>query len=134
MAKIVRFPGRRAAEPPRFDAAALRRVSYTRHRMSTQIESTQKIEAQFRVGEWLVEPSLNRVARDGASVQLELKAMDVLLCLAGRPGELIDKRELVDAVWQTEFVSDNTLTPVSYTHLTLPTTIELWSCGGGGGG
>ena len=78
--------------------------------MSTQIESAQKIEAQFRVGEWLVEPSLNRVARDGVSVQLELKAMDVLLCLAGRPGELIDKRELVDAVWQTEFVSDNTLT------------------------
>jgi len=110
MAKIVRFPGRRRAPPTSADFAAFRGVSYDRHRMSTQIESAQKIEAQFRVGEWLVEPSLNRVSRDGGTVQLELKAMDVLLCLAGRPGELIDKRELVDAVWQTEFVSDNTLT------------------------
>lgn len=110
MAKIVRFPGRSTAQPPSADFAAFRRVSYSRHRMSTQTEINQKIEAQFRVGEWLVEPSLNRVARDGVTVQLELKAMDVLLCLAGRPGELVDKRELVDAVWQTEFVSDNTLT------------------------
>jgi WD40 repeat protein/DNA-binding winged helix-turn-helix (wHTH) protein len=75
-----------------------------------QVERAQKIEAQFRVADWLVEPSLNRVSRDGVAVQLELKAMDVLLCLAGRPGELVDKHELVDAVWQTEFVADNTLT------------------------
>jgi len=78
--------------------------------MSTQVERAQKIEAQFRVADWLVEPSLNRVSRDGVAVQLELKAMDVLLCLAERAGELVDKRELVDAVWQTEFVADNTLT------------------------
>ncbi len=110
MAKIVRFPGLDSAQPPSADFAALCGVSYDRHRMATQIESAQKIEAQFRVGEWLVEPSLNRISRNGVTVQLELKAMDVLLCLADHAGELVDKRELVDAVWQTEFVSDNTLT------------------------
>jgi len=110
MAKIVKFPSRREAFPLSADFAAFHCVQYDRHRMSRQIESAQQIEAQFRVGEWLVEPSLNRVARDGAAVQLELKAMDVLLCLADRPGELVEKRELVDTVWQTEFVSDNTLT------------------------
>ena len=110
MAKIVRFPGLRAGQPPSADFAAFRGVSYDCHRMSNQIESAQKIEAQFRVGEWLVAPSLNRVSRNGATVQLELKAMDVLLGLAERPGELVTKHELVDAVWQTEFVSDNTLT------------------------
>ena len=26
------------------------------------------------------------------------------------------------------------IAPVSYTHLTLPTTLNSWSCGGGGGG
>ncbi|MGD8440349.1 MAG: transcriptional regulator, partial [Holophagae bacterium] len=110
MAKIVRFPGRRAARPPSADFAAFRGMAYDHHRMSRQVEKAQKIEAQFRVGEWLVEPSLNRVARDGVTVQLELKAMDVLLGLAEHSGELVTKHELVDAVWQTEFVSDNTLT------------------------
>jgi DNA-binding winged helix-turn-helix (wHTH) protein/WD40 repeat protein len=64
----------------------------------------------FRVGEWLVEPSLNRVSWGDEATQLEFKAMDVLVYLAARAGELVDKRELQDAVWQTEFVSDNTLT------------------------
>ena len=92
------------------DFAAFPCTSYTDHTMPTQVESAQNIEAQFRIADWLVEPSLNRISRDGASIQLELKAMDVLLCLADNAGELMDKRVLLDAVWQTEFVSDNTLT------------------------
>ncbi len=110
MAKIIRFPGRRAAEPPSADFAAFHGVAYSRHRMSTQVESVQKIEARFRVGKWFVAPSLNRVMRDGDEVQLAFKAMDLLICLAERAGELVEKRELVDTVWQTEFVADNTLT------------------------
>ncbi|MEX1309096.1 MAG: winged helix-turn-helix domain-containing protein [Candidatus Sulfomarinibacteraceae bacterium] len=78
--------------------------------MSTQLESAQKIEARFLVGEWLVEPTLNRVMRDGASVQLGFKAMSLLICLAERVGDVVDKRELVDLVWQTEYVAENTLT------------------------
>jgi WD40 repeat protein/DNA-binding winged helix-turn-helix (wHTH) protein len=57
-----------------------------------------------------VEPRLNRLGRGGTKVQLSFKTMDVLVCLAGRAGELVTKRELMDAVWQVEFVSDNTLT------------------------
>ena len=110
MAKIVKFPSKPGEFPPSADFAAFPCASYTDHTMSTQVESAQNIEAQFRIADWLVEPSLNRISRDGASIQLELKAMDVLLCLADHAGELMDKRVLLDAVWQTEFVSDNTLT------------------------
>ena len=110
MVKIVKFPSRAGEFPPSTDFAVSQRLSYNYDKMTTQVEIVQKNEAQFRVAEWLVEPSLNRISRDGVSVQLELKAMDVLLCLAGRPGELVTKHELVDTVWQTEFVSDNTLT------------------------
>jgi DNA-binding winged helix-turn-helix (wHTH) protein/WD40 repeat protein len=78
--------------------------------VASQVEHIQRIESRFRVGGWLVEPSLNRLSRDGTSVQLALKVMDVLLCLAARPGELVAKHELTDVVWQTEYVSDNTLT------------------------
>jgi DNA-binding winged helix-turn-helix (wHTH) protein len=64
----------------------------------------------FTVGDWLVEPSLNRLSRGGESVHLELKLMEVLVHLAGRPGELVSKRELMDTVWQVEVISDGTLT------------------------
>ncbi|MGD8440771.1 MAG: winged helix-turn-helix domain-containing protein [Holophagae bacterium] len=78
--------------------------------MSSQVESAQKIEARFLVGDQLVEPTLNRVVRDGSAVQISFKAMDLLICLAERAGEVVDKRELVDLVWQTEYVADNTVT------------------------
>ncbi len=65
--------------------------------------------ARFWLGDWLVEPSLNRISRGAASVQVERKVMDLLVYLAGRAGEVVDKREIQDAVWQTEFVSYNTV-------------------------
>lgn len=64
----------------------------------------------FTVGDWLVEPSLNRLSRSGESVQIELKLMEVLVHLAERQGELVSKRDLMDAVWQVEVISDGTLT------------------------
>jgi DNA-binding winged helix-turn-helix (wHTH) protein len=64
----------------------------------------------FRVGEWLVEPSLGRLSHGEGTVQLELKVMDVLVCLAARPGQLVTRKQLTDRVWATEFIADNTLT------------------------
>ncbi len=110
MGRIVRFPGQSTPIRPTGALSVRTAPSYTLDKMATQVEILQRIESPFRVGSWLVEPSLNRLSRDGASVQLALKVMDVLLCLAGRPGELVSKHELADTVWQTEYVSDNTLT------------------------
>jgi DNA-binding winged helix-turn-helix (wHTH) protein len=64
----------------------------------------------FRLGDWLVEPSLNRLSRGDTTIQLELKVMDVLVCLAKRAGEVVTRQEIIDRVWATEFISDNTLT------------------------
>ncbi len=64
----------------------------------------------FMVGDWLVEPDLGSISREGTRVRLEPKVMDVLQCLSMRAGELITKRELTDCVWQVEFISDNRLT------------------------
>ncbi|MEJ2190666.1 MAG: winged helix-turn-helix domain-containing protein, partial [Acidobacteriota bacterium] len=36
--------------------------------------------------------------------------MDVLLCLAEQAGELVERQQIVDRVWATEYISDNTLT------------------------
>jgi DNA-binding winged helix-turn-helix (wHTH) protein/TolB-like protein/Tfp pilus assembly protein PilF len=68
------------------------------------------MEGDFRLGEWLICPQLNTVQSDGGAVRLEHKFMLVLVCLAGRPGEVISKDELIRTVWADTFVTDDVLT------------------------
>ena len=68
------------------------------------------MEGDFRLGEWLIRPQLNTVQSDGGAVRLEHKFMLVLVCLAGRPGEVISKDELIRTVWTDTFVTDDVLT------------------------
>jgi DNA-binding winged helix-turn-helix (wHTH) protein len=78
--------------------------------VSTKVETQNVIEGPFHLGAWLVEPRLNRLTRDGESIQIELKMMDVLVCLAEHAGELVERQTLIDTVWATEFISENILT------------------------
>ena len=63
----------------------------------------------FRVGPWLVRPSLNNVSQNGTSVRIEPKVMEVLVCLASQPGELVPKETILKKVWPDTFVSDDVL-------------------------
>ncbi len=60
----------------------------------------------------MVEPTLDRITHDGREVRLRPRAMDVLTVLAVSAGKLVSKRDLIDEVWRTEFVSDHALTQV----------------------
>lgn len=82
---------------------------YTRLSMSHTPEPSV-VPGPFHVGDWLVEPDVNRVSRRASSVQLEIRMMQVLVYLAERAGAVVTRRELFDAVWDTEYVSDNALT------------------------
>jgi DNA-binding winged helix-turn-helix (wHTH) protein len=64
----------------------------------------------FYLGEWLVEPDLNRIMRNEERVQLEFKVMEVLVYLACHGTSLVTRRQLIDGVWDGGFISDNTLT------------------------
>lgn len=66
--------------------------------------------APFRVGDWTVDPATGVVSRDGTSTQLEPKAAEVLLYLAGRPGEVVSRQELEQSVWQGRVVSYDAVT------------------------
>ena len=68
------------------------------------------MDGQIQVGPWLVEPRLNIVSRNGTAVHLEPKVMEVLLCLAAHPGEVLSKEELLKTVWPDTFVTDDALT------------------------
>ncbi len=61
----------------------------------------------FRVGDWLVEPQLNRISQGDHAVPLEPRAMEVLAFLAGRPGEVVSTDQLIEAVWNRRFVGDS---------------------------
>jgi TolB-like protein/DNA-binding winged helix-turn-helix (wHTH) protein len=67
------------------------------------------VEGRFRVGPWLVQPSLNTVSRNGAPMRLTLKAMEVLVCLAEHAGESVPKEELLQTIWPKTFVTDDVL-------------------------
>lgn len=63
----------------------------------------------FYVGDWLVEPELNRIQRRGEKAHLEPKAMEVLACLARANGNVVSKEQLIRQVWPDTFVTDDVL-------------------------
>ena len=63
----------------------------------------------FRLGTWFVQPGLNRLSDDDQVVTLAPRVMDVLVCLARRPGEIVSADELLDIVWQGRAHVDNTI-------------------------
>ena len=67
------------------------------------------MNSDFRVGPWLVRPSLNTISQNGTSNRVEPKMMGVLVCLAEHTGEVVPKEKLLQAVWPDTFVSDDVL-------------------------
>jgi TolB-like protein/Tfp pilus assembly protein PilF len=68
------------------------------------------VNGDFRVGPWLVAPSLNSISCKGTTIRLEPKVMEVLVCLARHPGETLPKETLFHTVWPDTFVTDDVLT------------------------
>jgi TolB-like protein/Flp pilus assembly protein TadD/DNA-binding winged helix-turn-helix (wHTH) protein len=53
----------------------------------------------FYLGDLLVEPVTGRVGGAASSAHLPPKAMEVLLCLASNPGDLVTRESLLERVW-----------------------------------
>lgn len=66
--------------------------------------------ADFRLAEWLVQPSLNRLSCDDRVIQLEPKLMDVLVFLAQNSGRVVSKIEITDAVWSDVYITESVIT------------------------
>jgi adenylate cyclase len=64
---------------------------------------------QFQVGEWLVEPDLNRISRGETAVTVEPRVLAVLEFLADHPGEVLPRERITRTVWAGTFVSPGTL-------------------------
>jgi TolB-like protein/Flp pilus assembly protein TadD len=65
---------------------------------------------EFRVGEWLIEPDLNRASLADKTSMIEPKVLEVLVCLAEHAGEVLSKEKIFDKVWPDTFVGEAILT------------------------
>ena len=66
--------------------------------------------ATYRFGPFVLDGSSYRLARDGESIPISPKIIDLLLYLAARPSTLVSKDELFKALWPDVAVTDNALT------------------------
>ncbi|MGI9286777.1 MAG: winged helix-turn-helix domain-containing protein [Pseudomonadales bacterium] len=64
----------------------------------------------FRLSEWAVEPLTSTFKRNGHTLHVEPKVMDVLLCLARNAGEVVTRDQLLEQVWANLVVTDEVLT------------------------
>ena len=64
----------------------------------------------YRVGEFEIDPGLDRIDGGEGSVHLEPKIMEVLGVLARRQGETISQGELLSEVWEGKFVVEAVVT------------------------
>jgi len=64
----------------------------------------------FRIGDWQVEPDRGRVSRNGESIKLEPKVMDLLVYLVQRPGQVLSREELEQTIWTGTVVGYDALT------------------------
>jgi TolB-like protein/DNA-binding winged helix-turn-helix (wHTH) protein/Tfp pilus assembly protein PilF len=63
----------------------------------------------FRIGAWLVQPSLNRLSDGDHVITLEPRVMSVLVCLTSWQGKIVSARDLLDTVWHGRAHADNTI-------------------------
>lgn len=53
----------------------------------------------LRIGAWRVDPALDEISKDGNTVKLERRTMQLLLCLAQHAGQVVSVEQLLDQVW-----------------------------------
>jgi len=66
-------------------------------------------EIRFAFGRYILCPSRRQLERDGVTVPLGSRAIELLLALTERPGTLISKAELIKRGWSSTHVEENNL-------------------------
>jgi TolB-like protein/DNA-binding winged helix-turn-helix (wHTH) protein len=65
---------------------------------------------ELRIGLWVAYPDRNCLVREGETVRVTPKSMDLLVYLARRYPEVVPKADIFREVWAGTFVSDDALT------------------------
>ena len=65
---------------------------------------------KFTVGDWHVHAGTNTIERNGRSIHLPPRIVDLLSFLAENVGEVVSRDMLVNSVWNCESISDQDIT------------------------
>ena len=63
----------------------------------------------LRIGSWCVDPGARQISRGGEVVRVEERTMRLLLCLAGRAGQVVSIDDLLNEVWAGVNVSPDSV-------------------------
>lgn len=66
-------------------------------------------DGNFRLGEWMVEPELDRISQGDRRVQLQPQVMDLLVYLARRRKAVVGIEELLSEVWRGRVVTKDSI-------------------------
>jgi serine/threonine-protein kinase len=67
--------------------------------------SAEQSHPAIRIGEWIAEPALDIITREGQTQKLEPRAMRLLMCMADSAGTVVSIERLLDQVWTDVVVS-----------------------------
>jgi DNA-binding winged helix-turn-helix (wHTH) protein/Tol biopolymer transport system component len=73
------------------------------------MSATGAPRSDFRLGDWLVRPSLATIERGAEAVHVTPRSMAVLVYLADARGEVVSRNDLLDAVWPGMSVTPDAL-------------------------
>jgi TolB-like protein len=74
------------------------------------MEPTSSIgHSVLRIADLRVDTGLDEISKDGHTIKLEPKSMELLICLAERAGEVVSVDELLDRVWKDVIVSHDSV-------------------------
>ena len=82
------------------------------HQDSPGWEKALGTEAEFYLGDWRVQPSLNKLTQGRKVITLEHRVMRVLVCLAKHAPEPLTRDQLLQMAWPDLYTSEHSLTTV----------------------
>jgi TolB-like protein len=62
-----------------------------------------------QIADLAVDPALGEISIDGRTIKLEPRAMQLLMCLAERAGQVVSVDEMLDVVWKDVIVSQDSV-------------------------
>jgi predicted ATPase/DNA-binding winged helix-turn-helix (wHTH) protein len=75
--------------------------------MSVQLDSA--VGERLKFGEFELAPVARALWRRGEEIRLGSRALDILIALASRPGQIVSKDDLTQLVWRGAFVDETAL-------------------------
>jgi len=75
--------------------------------MSVQLDSA--VGERLKFGEFELAPVARALWRRGEEIRLGSRALDILIALASRPGQIVSKDDLTEMVWRGAIVDETAL-------------------------